>query len=179
MASFAERIVGAMTLKASTYEEVERDASATGQAATIVIAAAISSGISFIWYLGFNGFIRNTIFALIGWVIGAAVVWAIGTKVLPGPNTQADVGQLMRTVGFAQSPGLLAFIGIVPILGWLVAIALWVWGLVAWVIAVKQALDYDDTMRAVIVCVLAWVAMVVVSMVLGGAAMMMGGRPGF
>jgi hypothetical protein len=44
-----------------------------------------------------------------------------------------------------------------------------VWGLVAWVIAVRQALDYDDTLRAVLVCVLAFVAQLVVSAI--GVAM--------
>jgi hypothetical protein len=72
-------------------------------------------------------------------------------------------------VGFAQSPALLMFITIIPILGWFLMIGIWVWGLVAWVIAVRQALDYDDTLRAVLVCVLAFVAQLVVSAI--GVAM--------
>lgn len=165
MASFQSRVIGAMTLNVATYEEVEHDASATPQAAAVVVLASVSSGISWLFYNGLAGIITGSIIALVGWLIGAVVVWAIGTKLLPGPRTEADIGQLLRTVGFAQSPGLFSFIAIIPILGWFISFGLMMWGLVAWVIAVRQALDYDDTMRAVIVCVLAWVAMVIVTAV--------------
>jgi len=168
MASFQGRVIGALTLNVATYEEVERDTSATAQAAGVVVLAAISSGIGWIWYGGLSGIVSGAVVALVAWVVGAVVVWLIGTKVLPGPRTEADITQVMRCVGFAQAPGLLAFISIIPVIGWLITFALWIWGLVAWVIAVRQALDYDDTMRAVIVCLLAWVAIVLVT--LTGAA---------
>lgn len=162
MASFQSRVIGAMMLNVSTYEEVEHDASATPQAAAVVVLASISSALSWALWGGLGNIIQGTLISLVAWVVGATVVWAIGTKLLPGPKTEADIGQLMRTVGFAQAPGLLAFIAIIPILGVLISLALLVWGIVAWVIAVRQALDYDDTMRAVIVCALAWVAMLIV-----------------
>jgi hypothetical protein len=162
MASFQSRVIGAMTLNVATYEEVEHDASATVQAGTVVLLASISGAIGWVFYSGLSGIVTGAIFSLIGWVIGATVVWLIGTKLLPGPKTQADIGQVMRTVGFAQAPGLLGFVTIIPILGWFIMVGLSLWSLVAWVIAVRQALDYDDTLRAVLVCVIAWVAMFIV-----------------
>jgi hypothetical protein len=182
MASFQNRIIGAMTLQVATYEEVEADAGATGQAALIVVGASVSSAISWMLWGGLTSLITGTIFALIGWVVGATVVWAVGTKLLPGPKTQADIGQVMRTVGFAQSPGLLSFIAIIPIVGVLISLILTVWMIVAWVIAIRQALDYDDTLRAVIVGVIAWVIMIVVGVILAGifgaGAMMSGAMMG-
>ena len=80
---------------------------------------------------------------------------------MPGKNTEADYQQVLRVIGFAQAPGLFDVLGIIPILGWLVRSWSVVWTLVALVIAVRQALDYDDTLKAVIVCVIAWVVMFV------------------
>ena len=102
--------------------------------------------------------------ALIGWVVGAVVVWFIGTRLLPGKNTEADFGQLLRTVGFAQAPGLFGILGVIPILGWLIGFLVGIWVLVGTVVAVRQALDYDDTLKPIIVCLIAWVAMMFVMM---------------
>jgi hypothetical protein len=86
---------------------------------------------------------------------------------MPEPETQADLGQLLRTMGFAASPGVLNVLGIIPILGWIVRVAVMIWQLVAMVIAVRAALDYKTTGKAVIVCVIGWVAYVVAVFVLG------------
>jgi hypothetical protein len=103
----------------------------------------------------------------------------VGTRLLPGKNTEADFGQMARTIGFAQAPYLLGILGIIPILGYLVRLVLGIWVLVAMVIAVRQALDYDDTFRAVIVCVIAWVIMFVMTMIVAmlgvGTAVVSGG----
>lgn len=169
MASFQDRVIGAMKLQASTFEEVENDATATSQAALVVLAASLSSGIGFVGLFGFGGMIRQTIVSLLGWAVGAAVIWLIGTRLMPGKNTQADWGQLLRVLGFAQSPGIFSIIVIIPILGWIASLGIMVWCLVAAVIGVRQALDYDDTLKAVIVCVLAavayWLAMMLLVLI--------------
>ncbi len=163
MASFQDRVVGALRLQSTTFEEVEHDTTATGQAAAVVALASLSSGIAFIWYGGLTGVVSNTVWALSSWVLFAGLVWIIGTKVIPGRNTEADLGQLLRTMGFAQSPGLLAFIGIIPLLGWLVWAAVVLWVIAATVVGVRQALDYENTTRAVIAVVLAFVLALVVT----------------
>jgi hypothetical protein len=151
-----------MRLQAATFEEVEHDASATSQAAIVVLVAAVSR--AFGSFAGVGLLFGSIIGAAIGWVVGSAVVLLIGTRVLPGKNTQADFGQVLRAVGFAQAPGVFAVLAFIPILGWLVLLVLFVWGLAATVVAVRQAFDYDDTLRAIIVCVIAWVAMIFVTM---------------
>jgi hypothetical protein len=165
MASFRDRVVGALRLQVTTFEEVEHDTTATGQAAAVVVLASISSGIAFIWYGGLTGVISNAVWALVSWALFAGLVWIIGTKVLPGRNTEADVGQLLRTMGFAQAPGLLACIGIIPLLGWFIWFGIVVWAIAATVVAVRQALDYEDTLRAVAAVVLAFILAVVITSV--------------
>lgn len=163
MASFQDRVIGAMRLQAATFEEVEHDTTATSQAAIVVAAAAIAGAIASIRWIGVSGVVMSVVFGLIGWVIGSAVVLLVGTKLFPGKNTQADIGQMLRTMGFAQSASLFNILGIIPFLGWLIRLAVAIWVLVAMVIAVRQALDYDDTMKAVVVCLVAWVIMFIVT----------------
>jgi hypothetical protein len=184
MASFQERVVGAMRLQVSTFEEVEHDATATSQAAIVVLAAAVSGALASLRY-GFFGPVAiamSVVFSLIGWAVGAAVIWLVGTRVFPGKNTEADYGQLLRCVGFAQAPGLFGILGIIPILGLLIRLVLAIWSLVAGVIAVRQALDYDDTLKAVVVVVVAWVIMFCITLMVGflgfGAAVVGGGLLG-
>jgi hypothetical protein len=176
MASFQDRVVGALRLQAATFEDVEHDPSAVSQAAIVVLAAAVAGVIgSSAWGLNPGVAVASIVFGFIGWAVGAAVVWLVGTRLMPGKNTEADFQQVLRVVGFAQAPGLFAVLGIIPFLGWLIRFAASIWTLIALVIAVRQALDYDDTVKAVIVCVIAWVIMFVVMMMVGilgfGAAM--------
>ena len=179
MASFQNRVIGAIRLQASTFEEVEHDRAATLQAAMVVVAVALAGSVVWFVYGGIIGLVRAVAFALIGWVIGAAVLLVVGTKLLPGKNTEADMGQMLRTLGFAQSAGLFGILGIIPFLGFLIQFVVWIWILVAMVIAVRQALDYDDTMKAVVVCLVAWALMFVVTLVANmfglGAAGIAGG----
>lgn len=179
MANLQERVIGALRLQASTYEEVEHDQAATTQAAMLVAAVAVARGLAGIRFAGIGGLIVGIVLSLIGWVIGAVVLWLVGTKLFPGKNTEADLGQMLRTLGFAQAAGLLSILGIVPGLYYLTSFVVGIWILVAMVIAVRQALDYDDTMRAVIVCVVAWAIMLVVTFIgglFGFGAMMAGSR---
>ncbi len=149
MASFQDRVVGALRLQAATFEDVEHDPTAVSQAAIVVLAVARGRRhrVDRIRTATPVSAIVAILFGLIGWAVSSAVVWLVGTRLMPGKNTEADYGQLLRVVGFAQAPGLFTVLGIIPILGWLVRIVVWVWTLVALVIAVRQALDYDDTSR--------------------------------
>lgn len=177
MASFTERIIGAAKLDAATYEEVERDTTALSQAMAVVALAAVSAGIGSIRYGGLGGLVSGAVGALVGWFVWALVVFLIGTKLLPEPQTKADLGELLRTIGFSASPGLLGIVGIVPILGGLARLVLAIWQLAAMVVAVRQALDYQTTGKAVVVCIIGFLAYVVVAFLFAsvfgmGAAMM-------
>jgi len=166
MASFTDRIVGAASLNPRTYEEVEADKSSMGQAMTVVVLSSIAAGLG--TGGGILGAIAAAIMALVAWFIWAFVTYVIGTKLLPQPQTQADIGQLLRTTGFAASPGLLRILTIIPGLGSIIGFVISVWMLAAMVVAVRQALDYTSTLRAVGVCVIGWLLLVLVTAVLMG-----------
>ena len=167
MANFTDRMVRAAKLDVGVYEEVEADTGATGQAMGVVLLSSLAGGIGAVGLGagGFGGVVVGGIAALIGWVSWAFVTYFIGTRLLPEPQTRADVGELMRTLGFAQSPGLVRILGVIPVLGPLVLIVVSIWMLVAMVIAVRQALDYTNTLRAVGVCLVGWVLSLVITIV--------------
>lgn len=156
MASLVDRMMGAARLDVKTYEEVEADQSALGQAMTVVVLSAVAAGIGSSTRMGINGLLFVTIISLIGWFVWAVLTWLIGTKVLPEPTTHADLGQMLRTIGFAASPGVLQVLGIIPYLGTLIGFIISIWMLIAMVIAVRQALDYSSTGRAVGVVFIGW-----------------------
>jgi hypothetical protein len=166
MASFTERMIGAAKLETAIYEEVEHDQGAMGQAIGVVVISAVASGIGSLGG-GLSGLLTGIVLALVGWFIWAGIIFLVGTKVLPEPQTKADIGQLLRTMGFAASPGVFNVLGIIPILGWIVRFGVTIWQLVTMVIAVRAALDYQKTEKAVLVCVIGWVAYVVAVFVLG------------
>jgi len=168
MSTFAERMIGAATLDVHTYEEVEADATATTQAMVVVVLSSIAQGIAGLTQGGVLGFVVGAVGALIGWFIWAFLVYIIGTKLLPEPQTRSDLGELLRTTGFSASPGLLRVLGVIPLLGGLIMLAVSVWMLVAMIIAVRQALDYQSTGRAVGVCLIGWVVFVVIVLMISG-----------
>ena len=171
MASFQQRLVGAVCLRSATYEDVEHDASATLQAAVVVVIASFTSSVA--WYFGMASawlILTGALRALIGWLAGAAVLWVIGTRLLPGRNTKADLGQLLRTLGFAQTPGLFGVLAVVPVAGLFVPFVVAMWVIAATFVAVRQALDYDSTFRAVLVCLLGWIVSFIVVYVTGFGA---------
>jgi hypothetical protein len=158
--TFVERMVGAAKLDVRVYEEIEADQSATPQALAVVVLAAVAGGIGV--GEGVRGLVVGTVAGLVGWAIWAWLIYLIGTRWLPEPDTKADVSELLRTVGFATSPGILRVVGFVPLLGPLVFVVTAVWTLVAVVVAVRQALDYRSTGRAVGVCIIGWLIQIVI-----------------
>ena len=160
MNSFVDRIVRAAKLDAKLYEEVEADKSALGQAMAVVVISSVAAGLGMISQVGIKGIFVGAVTALIGWYIWAYLTYLIGTKLLPEPQTKADYGELLRTIGFSSAPGFIRVLGIIPVLGGIVFFVASVWMLVAMVIAVRQALDYSGTLRAVGVCAIGWVIQV-------------------
>ncbi len=157
MARIQDRMIRAAKLDAQLYEEVEADQGAMGQAMTVVVLSAVAAGIGNIANGGLAGIIAGTIAALVGWYIWAFLTYFIGTRLLPEPDTKADHGELLRTIGFSSAPGLIRIFGIIPGLAPFVFAVAGGWMLAAMVIAVRQALDYKSTWRALGVCVIGWV----------------------
>lgn len=163
MTIFAQRVVGALSARAATFEDVEHDRTATWQAAAVVLAAAVAGQIVRASATGTAVRPVALLLALVGWVVGAWALLIVGTRLLPGRNTQADLGELLRTVGFAQAAGLVQLAGLVPYLGLLSWILSSIWVLVAMVVAVRQALDYESTNRAALVCLVTWTITTVIT----------------
>jgi hypothetical protein len=175
MGPFLDRMVRAAKLDVDLYEEVEADSGATGQAMQVVALSSFCAGIGTASE-GIAGLTAGVLAALVGWFLWAFVTYWIGTRLLPGPNTEADLGQLLRTTGFSSSPGVFRALGIIPGIGGFAIFVVSVWMLIAMVIAVRQALDYEGTGRAVAVCVIGWAlqiaCFVAVLMLLGGLGLM-------
>ncbi len=157
MSIFQDRMIRAAKLDVSLYEEVEADKSAMGQAMGVVVLSSVAAGVASFSITGISGVVIGTISALISWYVWAFITYLIGTKLLPEPQTSADHGELLRTIGFSSSPGVIRILGIIPGLYLLVSFVASVWMLVAMIIAVRQALDYNSTLRAVGVCLIGWV----------------------
>jgi hypothetical protein len=136
----------------------------------VVAAAALAAGIGSI-RVGATSAVGAVVGGIVGWFLWAVVTWLIGTKLLPEPGTSADLGQMLRTIGFSAAPGLLNVLGIIPLLGLLVSFVAAVWQLVAMVVAVRQALDYRSTGRAALVCFVGWLFYLAVSI---GFSLVMG-----
>ena len=162
MASLTDRMMRAAKLDASLYEEVEADKEAMGQAMTVVILSSAAAGLGSIGAIGLKGLLFGTIAALVGWFIWAYLTYAIGTKLLAEPQTKADSGELLRTIGFSSSPGVLRIFAIIPMLGNILNLICGIWMLVAMVIAVRQALDYKSTWRSVAVCLIGFIVQIIV-----------------
>jgi hypothetical protein len=162
MADFKDRLIRAVKLDAGLYEEVEADKTALNQAMLAVILSSVAAGIGMLGKIGVIGLLLGTISALIGWYVWAFLAFQIGTKLLPEPGTRSDMGELLRTLGFASAPGLIRIFGIIPGLSTIILFIASVWMLIAMVLAVKQALDYKSTPRAVGVCFLGWIIQVAI-----------------
>jgi len=164
------RIIRAARLESAVYEEVEADRSATWQALGLVLLSGLAAGIGMLGHSNSVPFVLvNIVVALLGWVIWAAMTYWIGTRIMPEPQTQSDMGELLRTTGFASGPGLIRVFGALPDviepLHKLLYLIASIWMLVAMVIAVRQALDYSSTWRAVGVCLIGWTIQAVILVV--------------
>lgn len=181
--SLASRMVRAAKLEVDLYEEVEADTTANRQALLAVVIASLASGIGAgiaglrieggLWFLW--GLLIGLAMAIIGWLAWSLLAYWLGTTIFRGPETSATYGELMRTIGFSNSPRVLSFFSFIPFLGGIIAFAVSVWALVAGVLAVRQALDFS-TWRAIGTCVVGWIiymlfVLLVTGLILGGSAL--------
>ena len=157
------RILGVFKLDAGTFEEIEHDQSATSQAAMIVLAVAILGAIGGLFggLIGegnpISSFFSPIISTLVGWLIWSVVIYFVGTSFFGG---QADIGEMLRVVGFAHAPMVL---GLIPCIGWIFGL---VWTLAALVVAIQQGLDVD-TGKAVITGLIGFILVVILNLVVG------------
>lgn len=166
MGTFTYRLFGAAALDVATFEGLEADRSAMVQSVAVVVLSSLAAG------FGVGGtnlpvFLTISVIALGSWVMWAFLMVQIGGRLMPMPGTKVDVGELLRTTGFAAAPGFLQVLAILPYMRVPIFAATWLWMLAAMVVAVRQALDYTSTKRALAVCGLAWAITLSVAIVLG------------
>ena len=164
MADLSGRMIGAMQADVKTFTEIEADPAAMGQAITVIVIAGVAALIGNIFRGGIGPGVLGLVGSLLGYALFALMVFVIGTKVMPEPATKADFNETFRVVGFAASPGVFNVLAIVPYIGPLVSLLVGVWSLVIAVVAVREVLDYSNTVRAIIVCLIAGVICMIVWM---------------
>ena len=161
------RMIGAAKLNVDTYEEVEADRSATGQALFVVLLVTVASVVGTL-LLGddvdvVRALVVGIIRGVVSWALWALVTMLIGTTILKTEKTEADWGELARTTGFAQTPGILNVLVFVPAVGGLIVLVAFIWSIVAMLIGVRQALDYTSTWRAFFVVLLALIPVLILN----------------
>lgn len=166
--SIVQRMIRAARLDTTFYNEVEQDASLNGEALTVVIIAAVASGIGTggATLINGNGFgaaivalVVGIIVAVVGYFIWAWLTQFIGVRFFGGVG---DFGELRRTLGYAYAPNILAIFNVIPCVGALISLVGSLWALVAGIIAVREALDFDST-KAVLTVIIGWVIVFVIS----------------
>lgn len=169
MTTFIRRILGALGLDAATFEDVEADRSATRQAMLVVVLASIGAGIgnAGIGDAAPQAIVYGTAASLVAWATWAALIYYLGTRVMPEPTTRADLGQVLRTLGFAAAPGMFRAFEVFGGTRWFVLPVTSIWMVVAMTIGVRQALDFSTTTRAVALALLGWGISVGVAVVVG------------
>ena len=162
-------MIGALALDATIYEEVEADQGATTQALTVVLLSSLAAGLGSRGLGGttWAGVIFIALVSLVAWAAWALVVFEVGARLLPEADTQVDVGQLLRTIGFSSAPGLLRILGVMSAATIPVFVVTSIWMLAAMIVGVRQALDFRSTPRAIAVCVVGWVLAIAIAMVIG------------
>ncbi len=165
--TFPQRAIGAARLEVPAFEEIEADRQATGQALLVVVLSSLAAGIGLTSSLYNAPVLHRVMLALLLWVFWATATYIVGVYLMPEPQTQTNVGELLRTIGFAASPGILRIFGFLPAVGDVIYGLSTAWMFVAMVIAIRQALDYRSTGRAIVVCLITWIIAVMMAATVG------------
>ena len=165
--TFTGRLLGAATLNRATYESVEADSGATGQAAAVVILAAVAASVGEWGESSLAAIAIRVVIGVVSWAAWASVIAQVGGRLLPEAETRVSWPELLRTLGFGASPGLLLVLAGAPAVGEAIAWAVWLWMFAAMVVAVRQALDFQGTGRALLVCLIGAIVGLAVAAALG------------
>ena len=153
---FFNRVFRAIKIDIDLYEEVESDKSATIQAGMVVVLSSLAAGVGAI-HLGASNLLLAPLLSLLSWYVWAYIIYFVGVKIFPDPETKSDHGELLRTIGFSSAPGIIRVFGFTPTLMTVTFIGSAFWMLACMVVAVKSALDYKSMWKAFGVVVFAWV----------------------
>jgi hypothetical protein len=156
-----ERMLRAARLDPQVYYELERDRNANGQAFAVVLivaACALIGSASF----GLGLAVQRSLGMVGGWLFWSAIASVVGQRL----GARAGFEEVMRPVAFAQTPGVLYLLALLPGLGWNLSLAIWLWTTIASVIAVREALRVD-TRRAVAAVIITSLIVAAIHLVTG------------
>jgi hypothetical protein len=166
-----DRVRRAAMFDVGLYQEVEADTSLNQEALIVVVLASIAAGIG--GFLGgllsgdigpaFLGLVVAAVLGVVNYYIWSYVTYFVGTSLFGGT---ADPGELLRVLGYASGPRVLGVLNFIPCVGWVFGLAGAIWALVAGVVAVREALDFDTT-KAILTVVIGWVVILVISVIVG------------
>ena len=158
--NYFQRLQKAIMLDVSFYEEVENDKKFTDQAMMTVVLVSIVQGLMIAGFAPI-ALVQGILGSLLRFIIWAFFIAFVGTRILPEPETKSNTGELIRTLGFAYAPGLLVIFKVLPFISSFIDPIVVIFQLAAMTIAVRQALDFNSTVRAVGVCIVAFLLMIV------------------
>ena len=162
--SFSDRLIGAARLDRTVYEEVEHDTTATQQAILVVVAAVVASAIGAI-FTDFGTIVASALVAIVGFLVSAAFIYFVGTRIIPSDRVEADFGQVLRTLGFAYAPQLLLVLAFIPVLGILITLVVFIWTIVTRIVAIQSALE-ASVGRAIGIAIIAGILAAIVQAIL-------------
>lgn len=162
--SMTDRLIGALRLRSETYEEVEADEKATGEAAFIIVATSLLSGAVNGVLTGVSSGFFGALGAFLGWAFYAWIAYIVGVKLFPGPQTKSSWGEIARTLGYANTARFLTIFELVPGLQAITRTVVGIWVLIATIVALRAALD-SGTGRAIVVAILSAIGQVIVLVV--------------
>ena len=133
MQGLVNRLVRLARLDTTVFDEVRLDASATVPSVIVAVVATFLAGFGgWLWWVMSSDFdtgsgqvliksaILGSIFAIAMWVVWVLLVYVILTQVF---RAQADVQQLVRTMGMAAAPLGLTILMFIPGISFGIALA--------------------------------------------------------
>ncbi|MCP4370884.1 MAG: hypothetical protein GY797_22640 [Deltaproteobacteria bacterium] len=157
MTLYLNRLFRAAKLDTGLYDEVMADKKAQFQAMMTVFIYSMAAAYGSFGRSGTAGINFGMITTLFGWYVWAFSTYFIGTRLLPGAQSEIERKSLLRVLGFASSPGLIRLLGLVPGLSGIIFLIATIWMIATSTVALKQVLNFESVYRAAGVCVIAWI----------------------
>ena len=156
--TFFKKMLRASLLRSELYKEVGRDKGSIRGVVLVILICGICDGIGFIGIRGAEVILPAILSRYIGWFLLCAVIYLVGVKMF---EHTSDMGEIMRVTGFANSPGVLAVLGIIPVAGNFIRAVSFLWMIAAYIVAVRQSLDCS-TARSIFIVIQGFIIFLIV-----------------
>ncbi|MCL5257164.1 MAG: YIP1 family protein [Chloroflexi bacterium] len=160
-----DRMWRAIKLDSRLFREVADNPSLTGEGALVAVIVALISSIGVVSFhpsaaVTYVTTVINSL--LLGWVLWSVVAYFIGAKLFGG---RSSIVEMLRTLGYANSPRLIGVLGFIPCIGWIFSLAGSILSLIAGIIAIRESMEFD-TSKAIVTAIIGFILFVVVSAII-------------